>query len=249
MSNQFAPYEQKPPPFYQEPPRSSGGGCGLSLLIGCLGMFVVCVVLCAGTVWYVRQNADKWMAGIVREVIVSTINGSEIPEGEKAEVVAQIDRVVTAYKQGQIKADDLEPMMKKLEKSPAFLLMQSWGLEQAYLDPSGLPAEEKEAGRRTIQRAFRGLCEQKITPEQFSGVVPQRQFQSKAEVKIDNGKTVVKQSRNPGTPLTDEEVRQLLVDLNKLADDASIPDEPFTIDIGDEVKKLVDEALSGKGAP
>ena len=132
MSNQFAPYEQKPPPFYQEPPRSSGGGCGLSLLIGCLGMFVVCVVLCAGTAWYVRQNADKWMAGIVREVIVATINGSEIPAGEKTEVIAQIDRVVTAYKQGQIKPDDLEPMMKKLEKSPAFLLMQSWGLEKAY---------------------------------------------------------------------------------------------------------------------
>jgi len=246
MSNQIAPYEQQPPPFYQEPSRSSGSGCGLSLLIGCFGLFIVGVLLCAGGVWYVRQNADKWVARMVREVIVASINGSEIPAGEKTEVVAQIDRVVDAYKQGRIKAEDLEPMMKKLEKSPAFLLIEAWGLEKTYLDPSGLPADEKAAGRRTIERAFRGLCEQKITPQQFSGVVPQQQFQSQAEVKIDNGKTVVKQSRGPGSQLTDEQVQKLLADLKKLADDANIPDEPFEIDIGDEVKKLVDEVLAGK---
>jgi hypothetical protein len=249
MSNQFAPYEQKPPPFYQEPPRSSGGGCGLSLLIGCLGVFVVCVLLCAGSVWYVRQNADKWMAGMFREFIVATINGSEIPAQEKTEVIAQIDRVVEAYKKGQIKSEDLEPMMEKLQKSPAFLLISAWGLEKAYLDPSGLPAEEKEQGRRTIQRAFRGLCEQKITQEQFSKIMPQQQFQSQAEVKIENGKTVVKQNQGSQNRPTDEEVRKMLADLKKLAEDASIPDEPFEIDIGDEVKKVVDEVLAGKGGP
>jgi len=246
MSNQFAPYEQQPPPFYQEPARSSGSGCGLTLLIGCVGTLVVGVLLCAGGVWYVRQNADKWVAGMVREFIVATINGSEIPAREKTEVIAQIDRVVEAYKKGRIKPEDLDPMMKKLQTSPAFLLIEAWGLEKAYLDPSGLPAEEKAAGRRTIERAFRGLCEQKITPQQFSGVVPQRQFQSQAEVQIDNGKTVVKQSRGPGSQLTDEEVRKLLADLKELADDANIPDEPFEIDIGDEVKKLVDDVLAGK---
>src|SRR4029453_10255212 len=174
MSNQFAAFEQKPPNYYAEPPRSSGSGCGLGLLIGCLGVFVVCVLLCAGSVWYVKQNAGKRMAGVVREVIVSMVKASEIPDGEKTEVIPQIDRVVAAYKQGKIKPEDLESMMKKLEKSPAFLLMQAWGLEKAYVEPSGLAADEKEQGRRTIQRAFRGLCEQKITQQQFMSVVPQQ---------------------------------------------------------------------------
>ena len=48
--------------------------------------------------------------------------------------------------------------------------------------------------------------------------------------------------------MTDEEVRKMMADLKKLADDAGIPDEPFTIDIGDEVKKAVDEGL-GQKAP
>jgi hypothetical protein len=138
--------------------------------------------------------------------------------------------------------------MKKLEKSPVFLMMQTWGLEKTYLDPSGLSDEEKAAGRRTIERAFRGLVEQKITQEQFTGVVPQPP-PGQADVKVENGKTVVKTSRGPGTPLTDEEVRQMLADLKKLADDAEIPNEPFTVDIGDEVKKLVDEVLTGQPPP
>jgi hypothetical protein len=237
MSNQFSSHEQPPHPFYQEPPRSSGGGCGLGVLLGCLGVFVVCVLLCAGGVWYVQQNADKWVAGVVREVIVASIQNSEVPEGEKAEVIAQIDRVVDAYKQGRIQAEDIEPMMKKLEKSPVFVMIETWGLKKAYLEPSGLSDEEKEMGARTIDRAFRGLVEGKITQEEFRGVVPQNPGHT--EVKIDKDKTDVR------SPLTDEEVRQLLADLKKLADDAEIPDEPHSIDIGDEVKKLVDEVLAG----
>ncbi len=248
MSNQFTPYEQKPPPFYQEPQRSSGGGCWLGVLIGCLGVFVVSVLLCAGGVWYMQQNASKWVAGMVREVIVAGVKNSEIPEGEKTEVIAQIDRVVDAFKQGKIKGEDLEPVMKKLEKSPVFLMMQTWGLEKTYLDPSGLSDEEKAAGRRTIERAFRGLVEQKITQRQFTGVVPQPP-PGQADVNFESGKAVVKTSRPGGSPLTDEEVRKMLADLKKLADDAEIPDEPFTVDIGDEVKKLVDEVLTGQPPP
>jgi len=120
-------------------------------------------------------------------------------------------------------------------------------LETAYLDPSSLPDEEKEAGRRTIQRAFRGLCEKKITPDQFQQVAPQPDYQAQSEVKVENGKTVIKQQSGPRGQLTDEEVREMLGKLKKLADDANIPDEPFTIDIGDEVKKAVDQALAEKG--
>ena len=114
MSNQFAPYEQKPPPFYEEPPRSSGSGCWLGALIGCLGVIVVSVLLCAGGVWYVQQNASKWVAGLFREVIVAGVQNSEIPEGEKTEVIAQIDRVIDAVKQGRLKGEDLEPVLKNV---------------------------------------------------------------------------------------------------------------------------------------
>jgi hypothetical protein len=236
MSNQFAPYQQQPPPFYQEPPRSlgssSGSGCWWAAGIGCLGVSVVCVLLCAGTVWYAQKNAGRWVSSMVREVIVATIKESEIPEQEKTEVIAQIDRVVNAYQAGQINEQDLERLMQEFQESPAFLLITAWGLEKMYVDPSGLPAEEKQAAQRAIQRAFRGLCEKKITQEQFSGVMPQQ---------------VGQDGQQSNQKPTDDEVRKMLADLKKLADDAEIPDEPFSIDIGDEVKQAVDKGLQGKG--
>ena len=241
MSNQFAPYQQQPPPFYQEPPRwgnspgnSSGSGCWWAAGIGCLGVSVVSVLMCAGTVWYAQQNAGRWVSGIVREVVVRMIDESEIPAQEKQEVIAQVDRVVKAYQAGQIDDKDFERLMQEMQKSPAFLLMMAWGLEKSHVDPSGLSSDEKEAARRTIQRAFRGLCEEKITQDQFARVARQHQLEDGTQAR---------------SKMTDEEVRTMLADLKKLADDVEIPDEGFTIDIGDEVKKAVDAALEGNGGP
>jgi hypothetical protein len=250
MSNQFAPYQQQSPAFPQEP-RQSGSGCLWGLLIGCGGVLLVSVLLCVGAVWYIQQNAGKWVAGIVREGIVATINASEIPEGEKTEVIAQVDRVVNAYKKGDIDEKDLERLMKEFETSPAFLMISFWGIETTHLEPSGLPDEEKEQGRRTIQRAFRGLCEKKISQQQFHSVMPQPQFDEDmaAEMEGEGDDPPMALAPQPGGQLTDEEVRKLLADLKKLADDAGIPDEPFTIDIGEEVKKAVDQALDEKNAP
>jgi hypothetical protein len=241
MSNQFAPYQQQPPPFYQEPPRwgnspgnSSGSGCWWAAGIGCLGVSVVSVLMCAGTVWYAQKNAGRWVSGMVREVVVRMIDESEIPAHEKKEVIAQVDRVVKAYQAGQISDKDFERLMQEMQKSPAFLLIIAWGMEKSYVDPSGLNADEKQAAKRTIERAFRGLCEKKITQEQFGGVMPQPA-----------GPGGQPRQDKP----SDDEVRQMLERLKKLVDDAQIPDESFTIDIGDEVKKAVDAALEGTGGP
>jgi len=44
----------------------------------------------------------------------------------------------------------------------------------------------------------------------------------------------------------DESMDNTLAKLKVIVENASIPDEPFQLDIGDEVKKLVDRALAGK---
>ena len=116
-----------------------------------------------------------------------------------------------------------------------FAIIGAWGLEKMFIEPSGLPAEEKQAGKRTLERVMRGLMEKKISEQAFQQALP-RQAQ-------------------PGQPpphndrLTDQEVRDMLADMKKLADDAGIPDEGFSIDVGDEVKKVVDKALAGKNVP
>lgn len=258
MSNAFGPPQQQPyyqqpqqPPAYlqQEPPKQSGSGCLWGALIGCGGALLLSIVACVGIGYYIQQNVDKWVVGLVREGIVAVIEESEIPADEKTEVIAQVDRVVNAYKARKINQQDLERVMEELQDSPVFLLLPVWGMEKQYLEQSGLPEEEKQAGRQAFARAFRGVFEKKISEESLQSVMPDPYAAMDEMSDEDFEKMEDVDFQPPPKPLTDEEVRKLIADVKKLADDAGIPDEPFTIDIGDEVKKAVDQALAGKGVP
>lgn len=248
LGPQYQPTQYGQPQFQppQPPPQKSGCGCGLPILLGCLGVGVIGVLLCAGGVFYVQQNADKWVAGLGREVIVATINSSDIPAQEKTEVIAQVDRVVDAYKAREIDQQDLQRILEEFQDSPIFTMIGAWGAEKAYLDTSGLSDEEKTDGRRQIERALRGLLEKKITQDQFSAIIPQKNATTTTtttEYNPDGTPKTTKTETIGNEPVTDDDVRMMIGKLKQLADDAQIPDEPFTVDIGDEVKKVIDAAL------
>jgi hypothetical protein len=258
MSNAFGPPQQQPfyqqpqqPPAYlqQEPPKQSGSGCLWAGLIGCGGALLLSIVACVGIGYYIQQNVDKWVVGLVREGIVAVIEESELEAGEKTEVIAQVDRVVNAYKARKINQQDLERVMEELGESPVFLLLPVWGMEKQYFDQSGLTEDEKQAGRQAFARAYRGVFDEKISEESLQAVLPDP-YAGMEEMSDEDFEKMEDMDFEPEPrKLTDEEVRKLIADVKKLADDAGIPDAPVSIDIGDEVKKAVDKALAGKDVP
>lgn len=237
MSNPY-PQQQFPTQSYPPPqPQSSGSGCWLGLLIGCLGTAVLGIVLCAGGVWYVGKNAGKLVAGAVRKVIVDVVEESQLEAQEKTEVIAQIDRVVNAYSAGKISNEEVQTLLEDLQDNPVFELMQVYGVEQTYLEPSGLTAEEKQAAKRVLARVFRGMNEEKIDRAEFEEAMPESMQPQ------DGDKAVAK----PAEKISDDDVKTFISNLKKLADEAEIPDEDFQIDISDELKKDIDKVLAGKG--
>jgi hypothetical protein len=220
-------------PFPQQP--QSGGGCGWFALLGCLGTVVIAALVCGGGVWWASRNIENLVATGVRQVLVAVINDSELPDQEKAEVITQVDRVVDAFKAKKITDKELQKVFDELQKSPIFAIIGAWGLDKAYIEPSGLSDDEKATGRRTLERTMRGVIEKKISDQAFRDAMPRRPGNN--------------QQPAPGDRITDEEVRQMLIELKGLADAAGIPDEGFEVDVGDEVKKVVDTALQGKNIP
>jgi hypothetical protein len=110
-----------------------------------------------------------------------------------------------------------------------------YGIEEEFLEGSDLPEKEIEQGRITFQRALRGVYEGKISDETFYNVLPG----------FDDDE-IRPASTNANEDTSDDDLREALVKLKVLADNAGIPNEPFQIDIGDAVKALVDRALEGK---
>jgi hypothetical protein len=222
-----------PTPF-QQPPRKSGMSWLLSLVLIGLGFLFLGGVVCVAGVWYVASNLETWVVGLGREAIVAGINDSELPQEEKAEIIAQVDRVVAAYKEGKLTPADLERVMTQLEDAPAIKALALYGIENAYLEGSSLSEQELAEARTTFNRVLRGVYEGKISDETFWNTLPG-----------DEDEKVHLASTNANDDNFDDELRLSLAKLKVLADNARIPDEPFQLDIGDEVKKLVDQALAG----
>src|SRR5262245_7395053 len=83
-------------------PPSPNKGCGMgTCLLGCLGIVLICVLATVIGIWWVYQNAGKMIAGAARNMIVSVVEQSELTPDDKKEVIAQVDRVTDAYKQGK----------------------------------------------------------------------------------------------------------------------------------------------------
>jgi hypothetical protein len=170
-----------------------------------------------------------------REAIVAGINDSDLPPEEKKEVIAQVDRVVVAYKEGKLTQADLERVMTDLEDAPALKALALYGIENEFLEGSNLNEQELAEARKTFNRVLRGVHEGKISDDAFWNVLP-----DEVDVKVNLAST------NANEDAYDDELRLTIAKLKVLADNARISDEPFKLDIGDEVKKLVDQALAGK---
>ena len=140
-----------PSPFTQ-PPRKSGVSWLVGLLLIGLGVLFLGGVVCVAGVWYVASNLDKWVVSFGREAIVAGINDSELPAGEKTEVITQVDRLVNAYKERKINQADLERVFTELQDSPALKALALYGIDDEFLTGTSLTEQEVEQGRRTFQR-------------------------------------------------------------------------------------------------
>jgi hypothetical protein len=211
------------------PPRRSGGNLVLSLVMMGGGVLILLSVLVVAGVWYAVSNLKGWLADVGREGVVAVVEQSHIPRHEKSEVVEQIDRVVAAYKAGEIGDDEMEDLLSRLGDSPALAYITLYGIEESYLEQSSLPAAEQDALRLQMRRSLYALTEKMISFEAFQTVVP---FDGHGEPL--------------GLPAEEvnEMVRDWTHDLKGLCDEAGVTNDPPEVDVGDEMKKLVDGLLS-----
>lgn len=255
MSSSFSPEPPFAPPPYSQaqfanPPRSKGGSWMLGLVLALLGILTLGGVVCVAGIWYVASNLDRWLVGLGREAIVAMIEDSEIPDGEKKEVVTQVDRVVNAYKERKINQADLEKALNELGEAPALRVLSLYGLDEAYLEGTGLSEAEVKAGRRTFERALRGVYEGKLTEDDLYASLPaEAAFNQNAGNNADSDDLrdqITLVNGNAQQSVSDDDLREWLLKLKVMVDNARIPDEAFQLDIGDEVTKVVDKLLAGK---
>ena len=235
------PYPQPAPPTpyggpgfpdQQAPQPASGNGCLWGCLVAGIVGLILLIAVCVGAVYYITTQAKQLVVSGVRAVVVQGVNQSDLSAEDKQQVIGEVDRLVDGYKQGKISEQQIQYILEEVSSSPLIPLFVCYGVEKQYLDKSGLTPEEKADARKQLQRLVRGGMDQKISQSDIEKLLAPLQQTGP------NGEKQMKPT------LTDEEIKAFIKGAKDLADDAQIPDEEFKVDIGDEVKRIIDRGLS-----
>lgn len=204
------------------------------LIGGCLGVVVLCVFCCGSGAIYLYLNAKNIAFQTFRNPVVEAIEKSNMTDADKTKVVAQIDRVGEAWAQGKIDSQQAAKIMEQFSKSPLLTLAKLQGLKEL-MNKSTLTEESKESMLRIQVRISRGLLEKSVVLSEVEATL------APMMVAKPNGGQEMRKF------MTDAELEDIHAELLTQADNANVPDEDYEIEIGDEVKAIVDKALEGTG--
>jgi hypothetical protein len=209
-----------------DPPRRGRCGCR-TCLIGCLGICVVFVLICAVGAYLVLKRAPDW----AHDAIIAAVKDSDLDAQAKKEVVAQMDRLLREYKSGNVPNEQLADSLEELGKSPVLVLVIAYTAMEVYIEPSGLSGDEKSDAKLAFQRVARGTFDETIDPEDLEDVldyISRKDFNGNRQLK---------------NYVSDEDLRELVKECTRIANEADVPTEAYQIDVVAEVTRIVDRAL------
>ncbi len=200
--------------------------------MGC-GCAAVCLLLVlAGIGTWVAFNWKGWASDITKKVAADAVAKSSLPAEDKARILKRINLLADDFQAGKVSTQQLGHVMEQIAKSPLLPLGLVMAADEKYVKPSGLSSDDQDAARRTLQRLARGAFEKSI---------PENDTQEVMKLVMNHQPDGSEQLKER---LTDDELKAFLEKAKEKADAASVPDEPFEVNIADELEKAIDKALN-----
>jgi hypothetical protein len=190
---------------------------------------IIFLILIAGGI-YVATHWKDWTASLVNAASREVIKESGLPQDQQNTILAEIDRLADGFKNGQITTEELGRVAKAISESPLIQLAAVQMARHKYIEPSNMTPEEKADATLSIQRFARGVYEKKIDRNEVEDII-----KPIIELK-ERGRWELKE--NP----TRMELDQFIANVKSRADAADIPNEPFDLNIAEELKKAIQSA-------
>ncbi len=214
--------------FSPDPPKR---GCGKSCLVGCLWMGLALTIIGVIVGVWIANNWRDWFADTGAEALEKVVEATELPQEEQDELNLQIERAAEAFRKGQLSTRQVLAIARQVAESPLITSLIVAAVDAKYLEASGLPEEEREAGRRTLRRFARGVIDNAIAEQRRNAVL------AHVADRDSDGNWRVRDR------VSDDDLRTFLEAAKTEADAAMIPDEPEVVDPSEELRKIIDAAL------
>ncbi len=200
---------------------------------GCLIALAIFLVLVVGVVIFVAVSWKGIAASSLTAFTTQMVTQSDLPQDQKDRVIAKVKSIGDDFKNGKVSFAQLGKVMGAIAEGPVLPLGIVAAVEGQYIKPSTLTDQEKTDASRTLERFARGIAEKKIDMSVVKTVLgPISQPGTGDQIRLKQAALV-----------KPEELRALLADAKKRADDASIPDEAYAVNVADELDKAVNQAL------
>lgn len=193
-------------------------GCGVIVLIGVLGIFMVV------------KNVNKIAAAGVESLFTAMVDSSPMPADQKQKMIVEIKSLANDVRDKKIGIEEFNEIMQAFVNGPLLKITLVTGAVLQYLETAQVPEAEQKTAELNLQRFIRGVVEEKIKDDQLQPVLD-------IAVSTQPGKEYEIQKLN------DAQGKELLELLAKIADEAAIPNEPYQVDYAAEFKKLIDRGM------
>ena len=206
-------------------PRSHGNRGGiLRVLLIIFGVLFLCLMIVAV---YVGMHWKEWTANVANVATEEIVKESGLPDDQREAILTEIRNLGDDFKSGRISTEELARVAKSIADGPLIPLAGVQAARHKYIEPSDMTDTEKADAVLSLQRLARGVYEKKISRATLDDVItPIADMQS-------NGRWRLKE--HP----TRMEIDQFVANAKARADEAMIPDEPFDLNIADELRKAI----------
>lgn len=196
----------------------------LKVLLIIFGVIFLCMIV--GGI-YVAMHWKGWAADFANVAAQGMIKDSGLPADQRESILAEVKQLGDDFKNGKITTERLGQVAKTISESPLVPLAGVQMARQQYIEPSDMTEQEKAAANLAIQRFARGVYEKKISKEELDDAVkPVADLRNNGSWKIKDHPTRM-------------EVDEFVANVKARADAAMIPNEPFEVNIADELKKAI----------
>jgi hypothetical protein len=203
--------------------RGNRGGV-LKVLLIILG---VIFLLCVAAGIYVATHWKGWVADVANVAATEMVKESGLPKDQRESILTEIRQLGDDFRSGKISTEKLALITKAIADGPLLPLAGVQAARQKYIEPSDMTPKEKADAILTLQRFARGVHEEKIDKQDIDDVV-----KPVADL-MPNGRWKLKDDP------TRMELDQFIANAKARADAAMISDEPFEMNIADELKKAI----------
>jgi len=206
--------------------RVSGNRGGiLKVLLIIFGVLFLCVVIVG---IYVAMHFKEWTVDLANLAAEQIVQDSGLPDDQKTSILSDIKQLGEDYKSGKVSTEELARVAQTISDSPLIPLAGVQYAREKYIEPSEMTQKEKGEAILALQRFARGVYEKKIPKDTVEDIT-----KPVSEVNQANGRRKMKD--NP----TRMEIDQFVANAKASADAAMIPNEPFDLNIADELKKAI----------